>query len=97
MSGGRYEYIQHRIDDVAEDIENIIKTNHSKELNEYGDEIGRHFSRDTLENMVIGLAIIKMAAVYIHRIDYLMSGDDGEESFKRRLRGDLEKLKNYIP
>lgn len=39
-----------------------------------------------------GLKILKTAAIYAQRIDWLLSGDDGEESFKRRLKEDLAEL-----
>ena len=33
-----------------------------------------------------------MAQVYAHRIDWLVSGDDGEDSFHRRLKSDIAEL-----
>jgi hypothetical protein len=39
-----------------------------------------------------GLDILRKAEVYAQRIDWLVSGDDGEESFLERLKEDLEKL-----
>ena len=39
-----------------------------------------------------GLDIIRKAFVYAQRIDYLLSGDDGEKSFLNRLQKDLDKL-----
>jgi hypothetical protein len=33
-----------------------------------------------------------MAQIYAQRIDWLISGDDGEDSFRERLKEDLEKL-----
>ena len=41
-----------------------------------------------------GLKILKTAAIYAQRIDWFLSGDDGEESFKRRLKEELEELEN---
>ena len=35
-----------------------------------------------------------MAAIYAQRIDWLLSGDDGEESFKRRLKEELDELES---
>jgi hypothetical protein len=34
-----------------------------------------------------------MAEIYAQRIDWLLSGDDGEDSFRKRLKEDLERLK----
>ena len=39
-----------------------------------------------------GLIALKVAAIYAQRIDWLLSGDDGEESFKRRLKEELDAL-----
>jgi hypothetical protein len=35
---------------------------------------------------------LKIAQVYAQRVDWLLSGDDGEESFLRRLDDELKKL-----
>ena len=39
---------------------------------------------------------LKEAAVYAQRIDWFLSGDDGEESLIRRLKEDLEQVKQEI-
>jgi hypothetical protein len=36
--------------------------------------------------------ILNIAEVYAQRIDWLLSGDDSEESFLKRLDEDLNKL-----
>ena len=35
---------------------------------------------------------LKIAQVYAQRVDWLLSGDDGEESFLSRLEEELKKL-----
>ena len=35
---------------------------------------------------------LKIAQVYAQRVDWLLSGDDGEESFLSRLDDELKKL-----
>lgn len=45
-----------------------------------------------LDDMKKGLMALKVAAIYAQRIDWLLSGDDGEESFKRRLKEELDAL-----
>ena len=47
---------------------------------------------EVIEEFKKGLKILKIAAIYAQRIDWLLSGDDGEESFKRRLKEELDKL-----
>lgn len=51
------------------------------------------YSRETLEEIKKGLDILNKATIYIQRIDWLMSGDDGEESFLKRLKEDLNTNK----
>lgn len=81
MSGGYFDYNQYRIFDAATDIENIIK----------GREQYR-FSEETLEEFMKAIRLLNKAATYLHRIDWLLEGDDGEDAFHRRLTEDLLKL-----
>lgn len=50
------------------------------------------YKDEVVEKMKEGLAAIRNAYVYAKRIDYLLSGDDGEASFLQRLQKDLDKL-----
>ncbi len=82
MSGGHFDYIQFRIkNDLAEELENVIK--------DYS--VNCEYSEETLDKFKEGLEFIKLAALYTQRIDWLLSGDDGEESFHKRLADDLIK------
>jgi hypothetical protein len=47
---------------------------------------------DVIEEFKKGLDILRKAQVYAQRIDWLVSCDDSEESFHRRLKEDLDKL-----
>ena len=49
---------------------------------------------DVVEEFKKGLKILKMASIYAQRIDWLLSGDDGEDSFKRRLKENLDELES---
>lgn len=50
------------------------------------------YSDKTLKEFRKGLNILKKASVYAQRIDWLLSGDDGEDDFHRRLKEELEQL-----
>lgn len=52
------------------------------------------YSEETIKEFQKGLKLLRMAQIYAQRIDWLLSGDDGEESFHERLKEDLEELKN---
>jgi len=93
MSGGHFDYNQYKIDQIACDIEQMILDNNSTELNEFGDTKGYSFSPETIEKFKEGLDILKLAYVYAQRIDWLVSGDDNEDSFHIRLNEDLIKVK----
>jgi hypothetical protein len=93
MSGGHFSYKQYEIGYIADEIEQLILDNDSNELNEYGDSKGRHFNENTIEEFKLGLMALRTAQIYAHRIDWLVSGDDGEDSFHSRLEKDLENMK----
>lgn len=50
------------------------------------------FSPKVIDRFKEGLEILQKASVYANRIDWLLSGDDGEDSFLRRLGDALAKL-----
>lgn len=90
MSGGKFNYLSWQIRSIAEQIEQIIEDNNSTKLNQWGDIIGHGFSNETIEEFRNASQLFEIAAIYEHRIDWLLSGDDGEESFHKHLRNDLK-------
>ena len=84
MSGGHFDYEQYKCHYIAEEIQHIIDTNNSTEKDELGDEIGYHFSQDIIEKFMEAVRTLKMAEAMAQRIDWLLSGDDGEDSFRER-------------
>ena len=53
-----------------------------------------NYSKETIEEFKKGLSLLRKAYVYAQRIDWLLSDDDGEESFHKRLKEELGNLKN---
>jgi len=92
MSGGHFNYKQWEIGHIADEVEQLILDNDSEEVNQWGDRMGSHFTPETIAEFKVGLEILRKAHIYAQRIDWLVSGDDGEDSFIRRLKHDLEKL-----
>ena len=82
MSGGAFNYNDYHIRDIARQIEEIIRDNEERPV--YDAETINHF-RETVK-------LLHRADVMVHRIDWLISGDDGEDTFHKRLREDLERL-----
>lgn len=91
MSGGYFDYIQYRIQDIYEEIERYLDENESVISEE------ERYSERTLAEFRKAVEILKQAEVYAQRIDWLLSGDDGEEDFHERLKKDLEELKTIKP
>jgi hypothetical protein len=107
MSGGHFDYNQHKIFEIAESIQSIIDKNNkmmteddlrenfiSKEILEINPKYGYYYSYspEVIEKFTEGLNLIRKAYVYAQRIDWLVSGDDGEDSFLKRLDEELNKL-----
>lgn len=92
MSGGHFDYQQYRITEMANDIQLLIDTNDSKEKDYYGDPIGKGYSPEVVEKFQEAVKILRTAAVYVQRIDWLVCGDDGPNNFLLRLEKELENL-----
>ena len=93
MSGGYFDYKQDYIRDVVESIEEEIA--HNKVKPDWIDDSewdGQMYSDAVITQFEDAVEILKKAEVYAKRIDWLLSGDDGEESFLKRLREDLAKV-----
>lgn len=52
------------------------------------------YTEETIDEFRKGVEILKKARIYAQRIDWFLSGDDGEESFHRRLKEELKQLNN---
>lgn len=92
MSGGRFDYIQYRITEITDAIEHEIEYNNDESDEVEWDFIPHNFKDETIAEFKKGIEILKTAQIYAQRIDWLLSGDDGEENFHRRLAKDLSKM-----
>ncbi|UBD81642.1 hypothetical protein [Parabacteroides distasonis] len=60
---------------------------------EYEDgEYYPEYTDETIQIFSDAVKALRKAAIYANRIDWLLSGDDGEESLKERLEEELKKL-----
>jgi hypothetical protein len=98
MSGGRFNYNQHIIREIADDIQEVLDNQgkeKSKEDSYFNGEYPEHYttySKEVESQFKEGIKFLRIAAIYTQRIDWLLSGDDGEENFLKRLKEDLKKL-----
>ena len=109
MSGGRFDYNQYKIREIAESIESeIYRSGRKKTKEELREESWRdsswydkypedlkhyEYPPEVIEEFKTGVKLLKQAAVYAQRIDWLLSGDDGDETFLERLEEDLKEIK----
>jgi hypothetical protein len=77
---------------MADDIGSAILNNDSTKNDEWGDPIGRRYSPETIAEFEKAVTVLKLAYVYTQRIDWLISGDDGEDSFHKRLQAQIKEL-----
>lgn len=89
MSGGHFDYAQHRITDIADAINDVIESNDDLSLDEWGGKIGRGYSTEVIARFREAVQALRLAQVYAQRIDWLLSGDDGPEQFLQRLKAEL--------
>ena len=94
------EYINgHSLDE--EDINDYIKSRWLEDKEKEYIRKNKHtkpnpfdYNKETIKELKKGLAILRKAYIYAQRIDWLLSGDDGEDSFHKRLKEELDNLKN---
>lgn len=80
MSGGHFEYKCHVITQFADELQHEIDTNkyQSKKDSSFN---GRNFSDETIEKLSFAQRLIKLSGKLAREIEWLYSGDHGEESF----------------
>ena len=96
MSGGHFDYNQNRIRDIADEVEQLIHNSGKKKnckVSSWENEYYYEYPPEVIEKFKEGLDILRKAEVYAQRIDWLVSGDDGDETFLERLKEDLDKIK----
>jgi len=93
MNGGHFEYNQYRIEEIANELENIVakwKKNRGRVFTEeelYTNEsIFSEYSKETIEEFQSASEILRTMSKVVHEIDYLLSGDTGEDTFHNRLQ-----------
>lgn len=112
MSGGHFDYLQHRFEwEIIEPIQELIANSGREKTKEelkddyswYGeDRFQQHpedkfhykYPDDIIDEFQNAIHYLKMAQIYTQRIDWLVSGDDGEDSFRTRLKEDIEEYIN---
>lgn len=85
MSGGYWDYIQYKLDNIIEEIYEDMESDYVKECG-------------VQRELELTVHYLNLSRIYLHRLDWLISSDDSNETFSKRLKSDLnsyfEKLEN---
>ena len=82
MSGGHFDYQQYRLNDIANEIARLIDNNDDP-------EDGIHYPPEIIEKFEETVFLLRRGEAMVQRIDWLVSGDDGEERFLRRWENEV--------
>ncbi len=91
MSGGHFNYAQYRMEDIAIEIDRLVDENDSTEKDSWGEDISLHYPPEIIERFRQAAHTIRQAQEMAQRVDWLVSGDDGEESFMSRWNDEVRK------
>ena len=106
MSGGHFNYDQLRIKSIAEEIEEYLDDmgKEKDDVNSFGmrdfydkypeAKYNRIESKEVQEKMRKAIKSLKVAYIYAQRVDWYLSGDDGEENFLSRLEQELKEVES---
>lgn len=102
MSGGAFDYKQYYIDDIIEHIGRIVRAVEDGDIGEDDgtDQTPSYWEKSLLadskeevkEEFRKALKALHIAACYAQRIDWFLSGDDGEDNFLKRLKEELNVI-----
>lgn len=82
MSGGAFNYRQHAIFEIIDQM--------SREMAD--PDFMMRYSEDVMERFREGIKALRIAYVHAQRADWLLSGDDGPESYIERLAEELAEI-----
>ena len=94
MSGGHFGncgYDYYKVAQFADELEQEIATNNT--INEYGDK--HNYDPDVIDYLEAQLPKLRKMAEIMRHIDYLYSGDHGDDSFLLRVK-EVEAKYNFV-
>ncbi len=88
MSGGAFDYNCFKISQFAEDLKQKIEDNHKKEEN----WDGYNYSDYTIKGLRISQSLIEVAGKVAYAVEWLYSGDYGEQTFREVIAKIIKEL-----
>ena len=83
MSGGHFDYKQFELQKLADEIEQLALENATQDWDE-------PYSPETIAEFNEAVRLLRRAYIYVQRIDWLISCDDNEAAFNKRLHAQLK-------
>jgi hypothetical protein len=83
MSGGHFNYKQFELQKLADEIEQLALENATQDWDE-------PYSPETIAEFNEAVRLLRRAYIYVQRIDWLVSCDDSEATFNKRLHAQLK-------
>lgn len=83
MSGGHFEYNQYRLNDLASEIQRIVETHQNRDW--------WNFTPETIQKFQEAIVTLRKAEAMVQHIDWLVSGDNGEDTFHKKWAEDFPK------
>jgi len=84
MSGGHFDYKQFELQKLADEIEQLALENATQDWDE-------PYSPETIAEFNEAVRLLRRAYIYVQRIDWLVSCDDNEATFNKRLQKQLKE------
>lgn len=72
--------------------DNLIEVEERRWQEYEDDEYYPEYTEETIQIFKDAVKILRKAAIYAQRIDWFLSGDDGEDNLKERLKKELKEL-----
>lgn len=100
MSGGYFDYKQYQINDLIDEMEHIVQNcdmEPALDKNGYNtcdNNSLKPYVKDTerFKKEVIKVKkYLELSKIYVQRIDWFLSGDDGEDTFYKRLDDEMKE------
>ena len=94
MSGGAFEYKQYHIEQLIEDMELLLERVDKEPTDSFECDSLKNYinDKDSFKKIVEkNIDLLRKSYIYTQRLDWFISGDDGEETFYERLEEDFNK------
>lgn len=90
MSGGNFDYVQYRIEEAARELDKLI-VRQAPGSAEHDCTVEHDYNPEVIELFNETSHNLFRTAEMLQRVDWLVSGDDGPESFLERWEKDVRK------